>query len=189
MRRSPSRPHRAQDRKRATQAAPDRARPPRVPRRNAEAADRARPPRARRLAARRVGRRAEILLPQLRDRRPGLSVLERRMSENQKRTTAAYRENWHAIWGTKVKPKTREKALPRKRSAAALALQSPTHRHRVIPDERRKVSEREAKKEIDGALCPICRRPKRANCEDGWLPPIGPCSDDSYITSRPCPNA
>lgn len=37
--------------------------------------------------------------------------------------------------------------------------------------------------------CKICGRPKREKCEDGWLPPIGPCSDDSYITSRPCPNA
>jgi hypothetical protein len=43
---------------------------------------------------------------------------------------------------------------------------------------------------LDGpSICTKCGRPKRAKCEDGWLPPIGPCSDDSYITTRPCPNA
>lgn len=36
--------------------------------------------------------------------------------------------------------------------------------------------------------CARCGRPRRANCDDGWLPAIGPKSDGSYITSRPCPN-
>jgi hypothetical protein len=36
----------------------------------------------------------------------------------------------------KSKPKTRDSALPRKRSAPALALQSARHRQRVIPDKR-----------------------------------------------------
>lgn len=40
---------------------------------------------------------------------------------------------------TKPKPKTRESALPRRRSAAALSLQSPRHRQRVIPDKRAKL--------------------------------------------------
>lgn len=64
------------------------------------------------------------------------------MSENQKPTTAAYRNNWHTIWGTKVKHKTRERTLPRRRSAPALALQSPRHRQQVIPDKRRAANER-----------------------------------------------
>jgi hypothetical protein len=38
-----------------------------------------------------------------------------------------------------TKPKTRKTALPRKRSAAALSLQSPRHRQRVIPDKRAKL--------------------------------------------------
>ena len=67
------------------------------------------------------------------------------MSENQKPTTASYRNNWHSIWGTKVKPKTRLDALPRKRSAAALSLQSPRHRQRVIPDKRRAKLDHELK--------------------------------------------
>jgi len=30
---------------------------------------------------------------------------------------------------------------------------------------------------------------KCGRCDkDGWLEPIGPCRDGSYITSRPCPN-
>ena len=37
--------------------------------------------------------------------------------------------------------------------------------------------------------CEQCGRDRYGKCEDGWLPPIGPCSDGSYITSRPCPNA
>jgi hypothetical protein len=70
------------------------------------------------------------------------------MSESQKPTTASYRNNWHSIWGTKVKRKTREATLPRKRSAAALALQSPLHRQRVIPDKRRAASERAMNEEV-----------------------------------------
>jgi hypothetical protein len=39
------------------------------------------------------------------------------------------------------------------------------------------------------ALCPKCMRPQRKNCDGtGWLDAIGPKSDGSYITSRPCPN-
>lgn len=38
-------------------------------------------------------------------------------------------------------------------------------------------------------ICPLCKRPKRKTCDGaGWLDAIGPCSDGSYITSRPCPN-
>lgn len=41
----------------------------------------------------------------------------------------------------------------------------------------------------DEDMCPICKRPKRKDCDaDGWLEAIGPKSDDSYITCRPCPN-
>lgn len=37
--------------------------------------------------------------------------------------------------------------------------------------------------------CPKCGHPKRENCDGaGWLEPIGPCADGSYITSRPCSN-
>lgn len=37
--------------------------------------------------------------------------------------------------------------------------------------------------------CPKCGLPKRRTCDgQGWLDAIGPCADDSYITSRPCPN-
>ena len=35
--------------------------------------------------------------------------------------------------------------------------------------------------------CALCGRPKRTNCNEGWLDAIGPKSDGSYITSRPCP--
>ena len=86
------------------------------------------------------------------------------MSENQKPTTASYRNNWHSIWGTKVKPKTRLDALPRKRSAAALSLQSPRHRQRVIPDKRRAASERAANEETRAValgLEPLGRGPDR----------------------------
>jgi hypothetical protein len=39
------------------------------------------------------------------------------------------------------------------------------------------------------ATCQRCGRDKRKNCDGrGWLEAIGPCSDGSYITSRPCPN-
>jgi hypothetical protein len=37
----------------------------------------------------------------------------------------------------RIKIKTRDSALPRKRSTAALSLQSPRHRQQVIPDKRR----------------------------------------------------
>ena len=41
----------------------------------------------------------------------------------------------------------------------------------------------------DEDMCPICKRPKRKDCDaDGWLEAIGPKSDGSYITCRPCPN-
>ena len=41
----------------------------------------------------------------------------------------------------------------------------------------------------DEDMCPICKRPKRKDCDaDGWPEAIGPKSDDSYITCRPCPN-
>jgi hypothetical protein len=69
------------------------------------------------------------------------------MSENQKPTTAAYRKNWHAIWRTEVKRKTRDSALPRRRSAPALALERPEHRPRTIPDKRRATNERAANEE------------------------------------------
>jgi hypothetical protein len=69
------------------------------------------------------------------------------MSENQKPTTTSYRENWQAIWGTKVKHKTRDSALPRRRSADARALQSPRHRQQVIPDKRWAANERAANEE------------------------------------------
>lgn len=47
----------------------------------------------------------------------------------------------------RIKSKTRESALPRRRSAAALSLQSPLHRQRVIPDKRRAANERAANEE------------------------------------------
>jgi Zn-finger nucleic acid-binding protein len=34
--------------------------------------------------------------------------------------------------------------------------------------------------EAEGMKCPRCNG-------EGWLEPIGPCADGSYITSRPCP--
>lgn len=38
--------------------------------------------------------------------------------------------------------------------------------------------------------CPTCKQPKKDNCDGyGWLEAIGPCSDGSYITSRPCPRS
>lgn len=74
------------------------------------------------------------------------------MSENQKPTTAAYRDNWHTIWGTKVKRKTELDALPRRRSGAARALKDPQVRRRVhervIPDKRRVENERRVKEEM-----------------------------------------
>ena len=42
----------------------------------------------------------------------------------------------------RIKSKTRDSALPRKRSAAALSLQSARHRQRVIPDKRAALNER-----------------------------------------------
>ena len=45
----------------------------------------------------------------------------------------------------RIKSKTRESALPRRRSAAALSLQSPRHRQRVIPDKRRAANKRTGK--------------------------------------------
>jgi hypothetical protein len=36
--------------------------------------------------------------------------------------------------------------------------------------------------------CKQCGRNQYPKCEGGWLPPIGPCRDGSYITSRRCPN-
>jgi hypothetical protein len=39
-------------------------------------------------------------------------------------------------------------------------------------------------------VCPTCNKPKKPNCDgEGWLEPIGPKSDGSYITSRRCWNA
>ena len=69
------------------------------------------------------------------------------MSENQKPTTAAYRKNWHTVWGTEVKRKTRKTSLPRTRSPGALALQKPQHRQRVIPDKRRAANARRMNEE------------------------------------------
>ena len=41
----------------------------------------------------------------------------------------------------------------------------------------------------DEDMCPICKRRKRKDCNaEGWLDAIGPKSDNSYITARPCPN-
>jgi hypothetical protein len=41
----------------------------------------------------------------------------------------------------------------------------------------------------DDDICAICKRHKRKDCDtEGWLYAIGPKSDDSYITCRPCPN-
>jgi hypothetical protein len=41
----------------------------------------------------------------------------------------------------------------------------------------------------DDELCHVCGRLKRKDCDDdGWLKAIGPKSDGSYITARPCPN-
>lgn len=38
--------------------------------------------------------------------------------------------------------------------------------------------------------CATCGRPQRNSCDGkGWLEALGPYSDGSYITSRPCPNA
>ena len=48
----------------------------------------------------------------------------------------------------RIKSKTRDSALPRRRSAPALALQSPRHRQRVIPDKRRASNERELRTHI-----------------------------------------
>ena len=95
------------------------------------------------------------------------------MSESQKPTTATYRKNWHTIWGTKVKRKTRNSALPRKRSAAALSLQSAHHRQRVIPDKRRAANERAANEETRAValgIKPLGRGPARhftrAQCDE-----------------------
>ena len=44
-----------------------------------------------------------------------------------------------------MKAKTRDSTLPRRRSAPALALQSPRHRQRVIPDKRRAKLDHELK--------------------------------------------
>lgn len=47
----------------------------------------------------------------------------------------------------------------------------------------------------DGSFCPTmicktCGREKHPKCDgEGWLEPIGPKSDGSYITSRRCYNA
>jgi hypothetical protein len=83
-----------------------------------------------------------------------------------------------------------EDAALHRRFIAATAPKRP-----LSLDEARDLSERmtdtldEDSLDREPVVCTKCGRPKRANCEDGWLPPIGPCSDDSYITSRPCPNA
>ena len=45
------------------------------------------------------------------------------------------------------KPNPRKTTLPRKRSTAALALRSPRHRQRVIPDKRAAANERAANEE------------------------------------------
>lgn len=42
----------------------------------------------------------------------------------------------------RIKGRPRDSTLPRKRSAAALSLQSPRHRQQVIPDKRRAANER-----------------------------------------------
>lgn len=69
----------------------------------------------------------------------------------------------------RIKPKTRDSALPRKRSAAALALQSPLHRQRVIPDKRRASNERAMNEETRAValgLEPLsARHYTRAECE------------------------
>jgi hypothetical protein len=40
----------------------------------------------------------------------------------------------------------------------------------------------------EGPVCPTCGHPKREDCDGkGWLAPLGPYRDGSYITSRPCP--
>jgi hypothetical protein len=36
--------------------------------------------------------------------------------------------------------------------------------------------------------CAKCGHRRREDCDgEGWLEPIGPCSDGSYVSSRPCP--
>lgn len=38
-------------------------------------------------------------------------------------------------------------------------------------------------------VCKYCGRRKRKDCYgNGWLEPLGPYRDGSYMTSRPCPN-
>ena len=56
-----------------------------------------------------------------------------------------------------------------KHNKAAKALTDPLHRQLVVP----------AKKHDDA--------PYERCGGEGWLEPIGPCADGSYITSRPCP--
>ena len=42
---------------------------------------------------------------------------------------------------------------------------------------------------IPANTCQLCQREKRADCDgSGWIYPIGPCADGSYMTSRPCQN-
>jgi hypothetical protein len=48
---------------------------------------------------------------------------------------------------------------------------------------------RELRHSHDDELCKVCGRLKRKDCgPDGWLDAIGPKTDGSYITARPCPN-
>jgi len=49
----------------------------------------------------------------------------------------------------------RDSALPRRRSAPALALQSPRHRQQVISDKRRRAIARRTREEIDHGIVPV----------------------------------
>lgn len=73
----------------------------------------------------------------------------------------------------RIKSKTRESALPRRRSAAALSLQSPRHRQRVIPDKRRAANERAMNEETRAValgLEPlVVRHYRRDECEEFLL--------------------
>lgn len=63
--------------------------------------------------------------------------------------------------------RSRETALPRKRSAEALALQRGEHRHRVIPDKRHKADDwnnaMRSTVERRSALCECADEPECTN--------------------------
>lgn len=66
----------------------------------------------------------------------------------------------------RIKSKTRDSALPRKRSTAALSLQSAQHRQQVIPDKRRASNERAMNEEVRAValgLEPLGRIPRKSD--------------------------